>query len=52
MKPVLDESTIQDFINGENYLLEVCDEFKIGFSETFKDQIDFKDLDESTGFMD
>ena len=43
---------IQDYIQTENYLLEICDEFKCGMRENYWDWIDFWEVDESIWFSD
>lgn len=43
---------IQEYINSENYLLELCEEFKLGMEENYKDQISFRDIEESVKFSD
>jgi len=37
---------ITEYINAENYLKELIDEFKNGMKRIYEDDINFKDLDE------
>ncbi len=36
---------VEEYLNSENYLLELVEEFKYGMWEAYKDQIEFKDVE-------
>ena len=36
---------VEEYLNSENYLLELVEEFKYGMWEAYEDKIDFKNVD-------
>jgi len=47
-----EQEMINEYLQTENYLLEICEEFKLGMKENFRGYIDFKDVDNSMKFND
>ena len=41
-----DAKVVDEYVNAENYLKELVEEFKNGMKKIYEDEVTFKDLDE------